>query len=208
MDFDILRLPMKRFFFVAIVFAFLLVGGISVSAQKAAPLPPPAPVPDYFPLQWKEYSFAEDNIRFRFPVEPKRQERFVGTGKHVAHLYRHQSFMLFDVSVIFFPDDYDLGSNADVLENAIQGGLDSVKEFEPKILEQEDSVVDGHPSRFVLVESNHGLILRLKTFTVKNRLYTAMTVTEKGKPHGFNSENDFEVIAMAFLDSVRPIEAK
>jgi hypothetical protein len=48
----------------------------------------------------------------------------------------------------------------------------------------------------------------LKIFVVKNKLYLAYAISKKGDRHGFNWENDFEVPAMGFLDSLHLIATK
>ena len=73
---------------------------------------------------------------------------------------------------------------------------------------QEDVFVDGHPAKFLKVETNNGLVMRWKIFAVKNKMYTAYAITKKGVRHGFNWENDFEIPAMGFLDSLHMIATR
>ena len=68
--------------------------------------------------------------------------------------------------------------------------------------------MDGHAGKFMKVETNDGMVVRSKYFAVKNRLYIAYAISKKGDRHGFNWENDFEIPAMAFLDSIRLASAK
>ena len=86
--------------------------------------------------------------------------------------------------------------------------LDRIKDLEPKILEQKDVSVDGYPARFVKVETNNGLLMRVKFFGVGKRLYIGQAIVKKGDRHGINWENDFEIPAMAFLDSLHLIAGK
>jgi hypothetical protein len=169
--------------------------------------PPPPAAPDYAPKMWKEYSFADDNVRFKFPVQPKREETTSGSEKHPARVYSRQSFMFFQLSVVSWPIDTDIESTGNALKGAREGGLAKIKHLEPKILEEKDIQVDGHAAKFLKFETNDGLITRMKVFVVKNRIYVAVVMVEKGKKHGFNSENDFEIPAMGFLDSIRLINS-
>jgi hypothetical protein len=69
---------------------FVCLSAICVSAQQDGP--PPA-APDYSPDSWKEYSFAQDNIRFRFPAERKVSSEDKG------HRYERSSFIDFSLTV-------------------------------------------------------------------------------------------------------------
>jgi hypothetical protein len=82
--------------------------------------------------------------------------------------------------------------------------LERIKNLEPKILSQQDILVDGHPGRFATLETNNGLLMRVKFFFAGTRLYIAQAIVKKG----VNWENDFEIPAMAFLDSLRLINTK
>ena len=86
--------------------------------------------------------------------------------------------------------------------------LSRIQNAEPKVLAQQNVSVDGYPARFLKVETKDRLLIRLKFFAVENKLYIALAVSEKGKPQGFNWENDFEIPAMAFLDSVHLVKTK
>jgi hypothetical protein len=195
---------MKPLFSIAFVAFLLLLTDFPALAQNNAPLPPPPAVSDYSPDGWKEYSFPEDNVRFRFPVEPTREKS--EAEDHVTHSYSRESFMLFQLDVLMYAPDVDLGTAEDGLTIVVQSVLNRLKRFDPKVLEEKDTVVDGHSAKFIKLETNNGLILRMKLFLHKNKGYSAQAISRKGERHGFNWENDFEVPAMAFLDSLRLIK--
>jgi hypothetical protein len=186
-------------------FVFCLVGFVSVSAQQQGD--PPAPAPEYSPKSWKEYTFADDSVRFRFPVEPVKEETVTGTAK--LHKFRNStgSFLYLRLDVISAPDG--LGTDAKLVLKSIEEGLlAGMKNFEPKIIKNEETAVDGNAGKFIQVETNDGRVMRYKIFVAGNKVYTAAVAVAKGKQHGFNWENDFEVPAMAFLDSIHVIVAK
>ena len=184
----------KQFFFASVL---LLLSSVFVRAQAD---PPPA-APDYDPSGWKEYIFADDNVRFRLPAEPEREQEPVSADKHSSRVYTHQSFMIFQLRVGSWPAENTLESAA-VISGARDGALNAVKELGPKVIKELEINVDGHAGRFVAVELSNGLLVRMKIFGVKNRLYVAAVMVEKGQRHGVNWENDFERSAMAFLDSI------
>lgn len=186
--------------------AFFSLFAIAVFAQ--APPPPPPAAPDYNPKGWKEYSFENDNVRFKFPAEPKVTETTSGSVKAPTRIYERHSLMSFFVMVSDSPsgDDTEARSEStNLIQKMRDGALERVKDREPKVLEESDVRVDGHPGRFLKVETKDGLVSRMKFFVVKNRIYIAMASVQKGQKHGFNWENDFEIPAMAFLDSIRII---
>jgi hypothetical protein len=183
--------------------AFFVLFAIPVIAQQSST--PPPPVPDYSPKIWKEYSFADDNVRFKFPVEPTRKDDTF-SGDSPSHVYYRKSFMEFYLSVVTAPPNQDLESAGSIVLNAARdGAIESLKDPAAKIVKDEDAEVDGHRGKFVQVETSKGFVHRMKFFAVKNKMYIAITSVEKGKRNGFNWENDFEIPAMGFLDSIRLI---
>jgi hypothetical protein len=197
---------MKPFIPLTLISLFILGAFASVFAQQG---PPPPLAPDYDPKGWKEYSFAKDNVRFRFPVQPKRVESTTGTAKNPSSTYSRESFMFFSLIVSSHPESFDaVADKKALLDRGMSGMLDGMKNLEPKVIIQEDVSVDGHPARFLKVETNNGLVLRVKFFSWENKLYIGQVVSKKGDRHGFNWENDFEIPAMAFLDSLHLIATK
>jgi hypothetical protein len=197
---------MRHLTFYLTLFALLLAA--SSSAAQSDPPPPPPPSPDYSPRHWKEYVYEQDNIKFRFPVEPKittanKNEPF---GTVTNRRYTRQSFLLMEVSVHEFPAHMDLEKLAppkELMDEMSDAGLAKVKHLNPRVLKEADVTVDGHPARFMHVETENGRVVRTKAFVVKNRMYFCYVEVRKGERHGSNFENDFEKVAMEFLDSVR-----
>ena len=189
----------------------VLLGATPVFAQSEPP-PPPPPSPDYFPERWREYVFEQDNVKFRFPVEPRvttssTNESF-GTVK--SQNYHRQSFLVLDLTVNEFPAGTDFEKvmpAKELLEKMRDAGLAEVKEFSPKVIKESDITVDGHPGKFLHVETSNGKSIRAKFFVVKNRMYFSYAEVNKGEKHGFNYENDFEKVAMGFLDSIKLVSA-
>ena len=187
--------------------AFLSLFAIPVLAQ----LPPPPLAPDYNPKGWKEYSFENDNVRFIFPAEPKVTETTTGTDdtKKLTRTYERASFLSLGLTVTEFLSGQDMEAKSkemDLIQKMHDAGIERLKDRDPKIIKDSDITVDGHPGRFFQVETNDGFVTRVKFFLVKNRAYFAFVGVKKGERHGINDENDFEIPAMAFLDSVRMIK--
>lgn len=117
--------------------------GICVSAQQGDP--PPA-VPDYTPDSWKEYSFAQDSIKFRFPAEPKVTESSQNHGRR----YESESFM--DFSLDISDAGIDVGKDREKQQKyLILISLSLDKTFESsgaKLLKSQDTTIDGNPAKF------------------------------------------------------------
>lgn len=182
-----------------IAVVFLLT--ICTSAQQGNP--PPA-VPDYSPDAWKEYSYKQDNIKFRLPAEPKVTE---SSGENKGHSYEHGSFINFSLSVS--EAGIDVGKDGEKQQKyliLISLSLnETFKSSGEKLLKSEDTTVDGHPAKFFVFESKEGTLTRAKIFVLKDKVYSAQASVKKGERHGINWENDFEKPAMAFLDSIHVI---
>ena len=183
-----------------LLLAFVYLSAICVSAQQGDP--PPA-VPDYNPDAWKEYSYTQDNIRFRFPVEPTVTE----SSKDKGRTYERKSFMDFSISVS--DAGVDVGKDRDKQQKyLVLISLSLDKTFESsgaKLLKSEDTTIDGNPAKFFVFESKDGILTRAKIFVLKDKVYSAEANVRKGERHGVNWENDFEKPAMAFLDSIHLI---
>lgn len=179
---------------------FIFLSVICVAAQQGDP---PPPVPDYSPDTWKEYSFAQDNVRFRFPAEPRVTESSEDHGR----MYERRSFINFSLSVS--DAGIDVGKDREKQKKyliLIALTLDQTLESSgAKLIKSEDTTVDGNPAKFFVFESKDGTLTRAKMFALKDKVYSAEAIVKKGDKHGFNWENDFEKPAMAFLDSIHLI---
>ncbi len=175
--------------------------------QVAAQPQPPPPVPDYSPDRWKEYSYEQDNVKFRFPAEPKiAVENSESSGvKFTIRKYIRHSFMAMELWVMEYPAEIPPGK--ETLEFLRSVAVDSVKHMSPKIIKESDITVDGNAGKFIHMETSDGVVTRYKFFFVKNRIYYYFAAVRKGEKHGFNYENDFEKVAMGFLDSIKLISA-
>lgn len=178
----------------------VIVSAVCVLAQQGNP-PPPAP--DYSPDSWKEYSYKQDNIRFRFPAEPQVTESSEGKGRE----YSRKSFMEFSVTIS--EAGIDVGTDKSKQQKyLILISLTLNKTFESsgaKLIKSQDTTVDGQPAKLFVFETKDGFLTRAKMFVLKDKVYSAEATVKKGERHGINSENDFEKSAMAFLDSIHLI---
>jgi hypothetical protein len=202
----ILRSAVKKL--AATIFAAIVVflGAISASAQP----PPPPPALDYFPQKWKEYPYEADNMRVRFPAEPKltTKTQAISFGTETSRVYSHRSFIELNLSVYEYAPAVDFEKTPDILRRIREAGLAKIGDFSPQIIKEADIIIDGYAGKFIHLEANNGEVLRCKFFVTKNRMYFMYASVKKGAKHGVNYENDFEKVAMGFLDSLRLITPK
>jgi hypothetical protein len=182
------------------VFAALFLFAFSAAAQKKQP---PAMAPDYFPENWKEFSYPEDQFSIRFPKAPKITD-LAGEDGDLTNLYKHAFFIALEVHVTDFKADLEqLGPLKEMLGKARDAALAEIKAMEPKIIRETDVTQNGRQGKFMQIETNDGAVIRFQFFVVKNRLYYMFASVKKGERHGVNWENDFEKVAMGFLNSFK-----
>jgi hypothetical protein len=80
-------------------------------------------------------------------------------------------------------------------------GIANIANGSPRIIKETDLSVSGHPGRFLQIELADGTVLRVKYIVLKNRVYNLIATSRKAHPNVMGSENDYQEIAMAFLDS-------
>ncbi|HEX8370716.1 MAG TPA: hypothetical protein VF604_19380 [Pyrinomonadaceae bacterium] len=196
-------------FFALIIFVF---AAHSASAQASSPDDAP-PAPDYYPEKWKEFTYETDGVKFRFPANPTlmTSTETVSDQKVTTRKYTRRSFIAMELWVVEYSPDSNLEEFKPIketLQNLRGVALDSIKSSNPKVIKESEITVDGHAGKFMHVETDKGEVLRFKFFLVKNRMYYAFAAVKKGEKHGFNYENDFEKVAMGFLDSIKLTSAK
>lgn len=179
----------------------LILGAASAPAQNE---PPPPMPPDYFPEHWKEYVYEKDGVKFRFPAEPEVISEKDASGTITTHAYRRRSLMELFIAVNEFPPGsvFETIPPEQHLRETRDSVLNGLKNLNPKVIREANTAVGGHPAKFIHIETSNGGVLRFKFFTVKNRQYFMSAEVRKGVKYGVNYENDFEKVAMAFLDSV------
>ena len=180
--------------------------GATSSFAQTTPAPPPPPIPDYSPESWKEFTFENDNVKIRYPKQPTLTTVDKDSSGVAIRNYVHASFIRLVLSVNEYPSTVNLEAvlpTKDLFLKLREGMLANIARFDPHIIKEYDTSVSGYPAKFMHVEGSNGDVVRTKFFVVKNRFYILMTSVKKGSKHGSNSENDFEKVAMAFLDSVQ-----
>lgn len=87
------------------------------------------------------------------------------------------------------------------LDHTRDSGLANMAQGKPRLIKETDVSTDGHPGRFLKIEVGENTVVRMKSILVANRVYVLIASSRKAQPNVMGSENDYEEIAMAFLDS-------
>jgi hypothetical protein len=179
-----------------LLIALVCFSAVCAAAQQPAPLTPAADDPQ----GWKEYSYKDDNIRFRFPAEPKvtvdqrKNERSYTSGA-------------FELTVS--PAGIDIGKDPGAQKRyliLLSMSFDQIIESSgSKLIKREEATIDGMPAMFIQYESKDGLVTRAKMFVIGEKVYAAQAESQKSEKNGANREKDFEKSVMTFLDSIHLI---
>lgn len=182
---------------VLLVTAFYLTA--SAVARAQAP-PPPPPAKDYFPDRWDEYTSEQGGFKIRFPGKPK--EEFSPAG---VHFLSYKGLLDYRVSYADEPELSDTPESAkQYLQEMKSASRELGKYSNERIVMEKDVMVDGHPGYFTYVESTNGWV-RIQQVVVGRRVYTIVVEGRKGRPEELEGKDNFEKVAMGFINSFKPI---
>lgn len=178
----------------------------SLCMAQGPPPPPPPPAKDYSPQLWQEFSTPEGRFKIKLPGEPQKivKERESGGVKQSVHTlnYGATSFIVYALSYTDYPQTLEEGQTIKkFLDGYHEGRLAILATANYRVVNESDFLLEGHPARLLQVEVEKSKMLRMKTVVVGQRLYSLVVLTSIDPPTAMASENGYEKIAMAFLDS-------
>jgi hypothetical protein len=169
-------------------------------AQAQEPLPPPPPAKDYFPEKWDEYTSEQGRFRIRFPGKPKEEFSPVG-----VHFLSYSGLLEFRVSYGDEPEVTDgPDSGKQYLQELKSASLLLVNLSNERIIKEKDETIDGHPGYFQHVETAKGWV-RMLQIVVGKTVYTIVVEGRKGRANELEGKDDFEKVAMGFINSFKLI---
>jgi hypothetical protein len=172
--------------------------------EKAGSVPPPQ-ANDYFPERWKEFTSREGKFKILFPGTPVEWTK----SDSPSYTVSYTSFIKYTASFIELPGDVgSLGDAKGVLDKARESvmAISVAAQENPQVVKEVEASFQGYPGRILQIDSGNNKVIRYKFILVKNRLYYAEVITPKGRPDTPGAENDYEKIAMTFLDSFSLIQ--
>ena len=188
--------------FAIILFVFLA-GHFSAVARQD---PPPPMADDYFPKRWKEFSSQEGGFTVLLPGTPQVSSNTEQTqsGQLVTHTFSYKGLIECDVIYFDCPINVEDPSQVKKLFDYMRdGGLANVAKGNPRLIKETDFSISGHPGRFLHIDVAENTVIRMKFIAVKKRVYSLVAASEKARPNVMGYENDYQEIAMAFLDSFK-----
>ena len=179
-----------------LLIALVCLPAVCAAAQQPTPTTPAADETQ----TWKEYSYKEDNIRFRLSEEPE-----VTTNK----AKNERSYRLGAYELTVSPAGVDVGKDRQGQRRyltLLSMSFDQIIESSSsKLIKREEVSLDGMPAMFIQYESKDGRVTRAKMFVIGDKVYAAQAESQKSEKNGTNTEKDFEKTALAFLDSIHLI---
>jgi hypothetical protein len=170
---------------------------LRVSAQET---PRSSSSREHSPNKWNEYTSERGRFRIRFPGKPKEESSPVD-----VHFLSYSGLLEFRVS---YTDEPELSGNLDsankYLEEMKVATEAIAKVSNERIVSQKKVTIDGYPGYFTYVQTAKGWVRDLQ-LVVGNRVYTIVVEGRKGQANEAAEKNDFERVAMAFINSFKVI---
>jgi hypothetical protein len=175
---------------------FSLTRPVTLAQEPRAPL---SDTSDYFPEKWVEYSSEPGRFRIRFPGKPK-DEFSVG-----VHYISYGGLLQYRVSYV---DEPELAGNPDSAKRYLRemkAASDAITTMSnERIVKEREVTVNGYPGYFTHVETAKGWVRDLQ-LVVGQRVYTIVVEGRKARPNDPEGKDDFEKLAMAFINSFKLI---
>lgn len=205
---------MKNILSVLILLMILSAGSITGIARQSSsgpPPPPPPPAPDYAPRLWKEFSSAEGRFKVLLPGTPTASEQKEATqlGELVVHSFHYEGVTAYDLMYVEFPANINVEDPAvfkKSYEDMRNGMLSNISQANPRIVKETDFSLDNCPGKFLHLDLGAYGTIRLKFIAVKNRVYSISVASRKAQQGVMGSDNDYEEIAMTFLNSFQIVK--
>jgi hypothetical protein len=194
-----MKRKIRKLLFLAFLLFALVLNAAKLQAQ--GPPPPPPPAKDYFPNTWDEYPTIGP-FRIRFPKEP--QERTAPQGNLEIHYLEYKGLLRYSLSYVDYQTSLeDPQKLKDILQGLKGITLKSVQNMDHRLVTEREVNLDNHHGLFVQIEVQAKEVIRLEWLVVGSRLYTISTLSRKATEQEFKGKDDYEEIALAFINSFR-----
>jgi hypothetical protein len=190
----------------AVIFVLFIAGGICAqthdgAAEKALVA---GLSDDYYPAKWKTFEYADQGFKVRLPAKPTEEEGQKAEVIISAKNYQyHGVFSVTLNATKFTVDPEKLGIVDQVLKGGRDGAVASVQNDDPKVTEEKDVTLQGHPGKYLKVELKTGIVVRTKFVLAGSHLLVVAVSYAQPKPGGTPSAADIEKMTSAVLDSLQ-----
>ncbi|HEY0097640.1 MAG TPA: hypothetical protein VGB76_01690, partial [Pyrinomonadaceae bacterium] len=163
------------------------------------------PLPaEYDPAAWKVYKSEAGRFSVLFPGTPQEETDKLQSGVHEVpiHILKFNALAAYALMYLDSPAAFDLPPEA-TRKMLDAHAKQAIATFQATTLQQKEVALDGHPGLAYMVRLPDGLIMRLRVYAVRSRLYQLMIVTppEQGATDG--QRRFYEATADKFLDSFK-----
>jgi hypothetical protein len=119
----------------------------------------------------------------------------------ITYVVVYKGIINYEISYLDIPKGTDDSAERhQVLKNLRANVLESTKEGEPQIIKEGESNLKGRPGYYLHIEMKRE-VARFKWVLVGNRLYVIVAGGRKGSPDEMEGKDNFEKMAMAFINS-------
>jgi hypothetical protein len=177
----------------------MLISYSACQAQTNQSDNPPPPSNEYFPQKWFEYVSDSGKFKIKFPKKPNESSQIqngIG-GESTVYISEYKGLLLY---VTTYADSAGHIPDAKAFLNGISDAwLNANSGRNPQVIKNEEISFNGNPARFLQIETRNDVV-RVRWIVVKDRVYYQFVAAPKHK-NAMDSENGYEKLAMAFLDS-------
>jgi hypothetical protein len=154
--------------------------------------------PENLPQGWRVFTSKEGSFSVKLPGAPEERKQRVTTATTTLDVYlflveAKEEGAAYVVSYSDLPaDEVKPGAENKRLDLARDGAVEKAR---GKLRSEKKIELDGFPGRELVIETPKDVVIRMRLYAVKQRLYQAMAMG----PGGFAQSKD----ATLFLDSLR-----
>jgi hypothetical protein len=156
--------------------------------------------PENLPPGWRVFTSKEGGFSVALPGPPAESKQRVATATGHLDVYlflvEGKDGTAYVVSYSDLPaDEVKPGSEEKRLDFAREGAVANAR---GKLRTEKKVELDGCPGRELVIETDKDVVIRMRVYAAKRRLYQAMAMG----PGGFSQSKD----ALLFLDSLRLVK--
>jgi hypothetical protein len=156
--------------------------------------------PENLPAGWRVVTSKDGGFAIALPGEPVQSKRRVMTAAGTLDVYLFLVDGKDDASYVVSYSDLPAaqvkaGNEEKRLDFASEGAVSNAR---GKLRSEKKVTLDGHPGRELVIEAENEVVIRMRIFAVKQRLFQAMAMGQGA----FAQSKD----AHRFLDSLRLIK--
>lgn len=183
--------------------ASLVLAAASVALCHAQTSTPPARAGGgSFKETWKEFSSRAGRFSVLLPGTPKEHVRPVDAGalKGETHIFELQSAALY---LVLYTDVAAPVEGPAVLKVILDTSRDTILErYGARLLEEKEIALGEVPGRYVKMEARAGVVIRMKTYLARNRVYSLLLFRREARAPAAVARLHDEAAAR-FLDSFK-----